>query len=387
MSSNTSTSVCDPFSPFQLGPITLRNRFIKSGANEGMCYEGAPSKALLKHHRDLAAGGVALTTVAYGAVAKEGRTLDNQIWIRREVLPDMKAMADAVHAEGGKISFQITHGGSFVTMCKVKGRTMSSMSGFNPAGSMAGNFFQRAMNEEDMDRVANEFASAAELCREAGFDAVEIHMGHGYMLNQFISPLSNKRTDQYGGNAENRARFPAMVLKRVKEAVGKDLAVTVGKNVRIRAGGRNIESTWFILGSNLNVEEMERVLHDRWFLRTMMKLSQRFAPKVEFKEMYFLDYSRKIRAALDMPLAYLGGTKSMDNVEIAMRDGFECVVMARALIHDTALINKFKEGTLRHSGCTSCNSCVAYIYDPAGTRCVENPPNELKLNQVRASAG
>ena len=129
------------------------------------------------------------------------------------------------------------------------------------------------------------------------------------------------------------------------------------------------------------------MLHDRWFLRTMMKLSQRFAPKVEFKEMYFLDYSRKIRAALDMPLAYLGGTKSMDNVEIAMRDGFECVVMARALIHDTALINKFKEGTLRHSGCTSCNSCVAYIYDPAGTRCVENPPNELKLNQVRASAG
>ena len=414
MSSNTSASVCDPFSPFQLGPITLRNRFIKSGANEGMCYEGAPSKALLKHHRDLAAGGVALTTVAYGAVAKEGRTLDNQIWIRREVLPDMKAMADAVHAEGGKISFQITHGGSFVTMCKVKGRTMSSMSGFNPAGSMAGNFFQRAMNEEDMDRVANEFASAAKLCREAGFDAVEIHMGHGYMLNQFISPLSNQRTDQYGGNAENRARFPAMVLKRVKDAVGKDLAVlakinvadgvrsgatvddaivtgkvlqAAGADMLVLSGGRNIESTWFIFGSNLNVAEMERVLHDRWFLRTMMKLSQRFAPKVEFKEMYFLDYSRKIRAALDMPLAYLGGTKSMDNVEIAMRDGFECVVMARALIHDTALINKFKEGTLRHSGCTSCNSCVAYIYDPAGTRCIENPPNDLKLNQVRASAG
>lgn len=95
-------AIPDPFQPFQLGPITLRNRFIKSGANEGMCVDGAPSKALLKHHRDLAAGGVALTTVAYGAVAKVGRTLENQIWIRPEILLDLKAMADAVHAEIGR---------------------------------------------------------------------------------------------------------------------------------------------------------------------------------------------------------------------------------------------------------------------------------------------
>ncbi len=402
-----------PFQPFQLGPITLRNRFIKSGANEGMCIDGAPTKALLNHHRDLAAGGVALTTVAYGAVAKIGRTLDNQIWIRREILPDMKAMADAVHAEGGKICFQITHGGSFVTMVKVPGRTMSACSGFNPAGAMAGNFFQRAMNEKDMDLVAGQFATAAELCREAGFDAVEVHMGHGYMLNQFVSPISNKRTDKYGGSAENRARFPAMVLKRVKDAVGKDLAVlakinvddgvrggataedaivtgrvlqAAGADMLVLSGGRNMESGWFIFGSNINIEEMEVVLRDRWFLRTMMKVSQKYAPKVEFKEMYFLEHSRKIRAALDIPLGYLGGVKSMDNVEMAMQEGFECVVMARALIHDTGLVNKFQSGALRQSGCTSCNRCVAYIYDPAGTRCVENPPNDLALNRIRASA-
>lgn len=408
-----SATVIDPFAPFQLGPITLRNRFIKSGANEGMCFEGAPSKALLKHHRDLAAGGVALTTVAYGAVAREGRTLDNQIWIRPEILPDMKALADAVHAEGGKISFQITHGGSFVTQCRVQGRCMSSMSGFNPAGSMAGNFLQRAMNEEDMDRVAGQFATAAELCREAGFDAVEIHMGHGYLLNQFVSPLSNKRTDQYGGSAENRARFPAMVLKRVKQAVGQDLAVLAKINVAdgvkggataddaivtgrvlqaagcdmlVLSGGRNIESTWFIFGSNINVEEMEHVLRDRWFLRSMMKLSQRFAPKVDFKEMYFRDYSKKIRAAVDMPMAYLGGTKSIDNVRTALADGFDAVVMARALIHDPALVNKLQSGELARSGCTSCNRCVAYIYDAGGVRCTENasPANDLALNRQPA---
>ncbi len=407
----TDQAIPDPFQPFQLGPVTLRNRFIKSGANEGMCVDGAPSQALLNHHRDLAAGGVALTTVAYGAVAKVGRTLSNQIWIRSEILPDLRAMADAVHAEGGKISFQITHGGSFVTQCHVRGRTMSAMSGFNPAGAMAGNFLTRAMNENDMDLVAGQFAMAAELCREAGFDAVEIHMGHGYLLNQFISPLSNQRTDSYGGNAENRVRFPARVLARVKAAVGRDLAVlakinvadgvrrgatvddaivtgralqAAGADMLVLSGGRNMESGWFIFGSNFNLEEMDIVLRDRWFLRTMMHVAQGTAPKVEFHEMYFLEHSRKIRAALKMPLAYLGGAKSMDNVETALKEGFDAVVMARALIHDPALVSKFQRGELRQSGCTSCNRCVAYIYDPAGTRCVFNPPNDLKLNQVAA---
>lgn len=221
----------DPFAPFQLGPITLRNRFIRAGANEGMCIDGAPSKALVKHHRDMAAGGVALTTVAYGAVSKVGRTLDNQIWIRPDILPDLKALAQAVHAEGGRISFQLTHGGSFVTSCKVDGATMSASSGFNKAGVLRGNYWQRSMTKADMDQVAGEFATAAQLCRDAGFDAVEIHMGHGYLLNQFISPLSNRRKDAYGGSAENRVRFPAEVLRRVKQAVGREMAVLAKINV------------------------------------------------------------------------------------------------------------------------------------------------------------
>ena len=203
-----------PFDSLRIGPITLHNRFIKAGANEGMNVEGAPSKALVKHHRDLAAGGVALTTVAYGAVSEIGRTLFNQTWIRREILSDLRALTGAVHAEGGKISFQITHGGSFVTGLKVKGPALSSSAGINEAGLLQGNWRQRAMDEADMDRVTGEFVEAAGICREAGFDAVELHMGHGYLLNQFISPLSNKRRDGYGGSAENRARFRRACSRR-----------------------------------------------------------------------------------------------------------------------------------------------------------------------------
>ncbi|PLW84435.1 flavin oxidoreductase [Kineobactrum sediminis] len=408
------TASVSPFSPLTLGPLTLRNRFIKSGANEAMCLDGRPSKALVKHHRDLAAGGVGMTTVAYMSVAVEGRTLPNQIWMRPEVLPDLRVLTDAVHAEGAAISAQITHGGSFVTGMKVRGRTISASSGFNPAGLLKGNLLQRAMTEEDMTRVIAEFVAAAELAREAGFDAVELHMGHGYLLNQFISPLSNRREDQYGGSPENRVRFPAQVLAAVKQAVGDDLAVlakinvadgtrrgasvedaivtamalqAAGADMLVLSGGRNVESTWFMFGSNMNRDEIGRVLKQQgdWITALMMKFAASSEPQVEFREMYFLDYSRKIRAAVNIPLAYLGGTKSLANAEQAMAEGFECVVMARALIHDPALVSKFQSGELSESGCDNCNGCVAYIYHPAGTRCVYNPPNDPSLNTLPAA--
>lgn len=409
------TEASSVFDPVTIGPLTLRNRFIKSGANEAMCLEGHPTKALVQHHTDLARGGVGMTTVAYMAVAPEGRTLPNQIWMRPDILPDLKALTDAVHAEGAAISAQITHGGSFVTGMKVKGRTISACSGFNPAGALKGNFLQRAMTEADMERVIGEFVAAAELARDAGFDAVELHMGHGYLLNQFISPINNRREDEYGGSAENRVRFPARVLAAVKQAVGSTTAVLAkinvadgisrgakvedgivtanalqeaGADMLVLSGGRNVESTWFMFGSRMNRTEIVKVLKQQgeWLTAFMMRGAASTEPDIKFKEMYFLEHSRKIRAAVDLPLAYLGGIKSLANAETAMTEGFECVVIARALLHDPALVNKFRSGEQLESGCDNCNGCVAYIYHPGGTRCVYNPPNDLELNLTFASS-
>jgi len=400
-----------PFDSLQIGPLTLRNRFIKSGANEAMSRDGCPTKALVKHHSDLAAGGVGMTTVAYVAVAEVGRTLKDQIWMRREVLPSLRVLTDAVHRNDAAISAQITHGGAFVTGMHVRGRTISSSGGFNAAGSLKGNFLQRAMNEHDMQRVTDEFVAAAIMAREAGFDAVEIHMGHGYLLNQFISPLSNHRDDEYGGTAENRVRFPARVLAAVKRAVGDELAViakinvadgvrrgataedgivtakaleNAGADMLVLSGGRNVESTWFMFGSNMHREEMAKVLKEQgdWITALAMKAAAGTEPKIEFREMYFREYSLKIRAAVKLPLAFLGGVKSIVNAQQAVDDGFDGIVMARTLIHDPALVNKFRSGEVKVSGCTNCNACVAYIYHPGGTRCVLNPPNDLALNQV-----
>ncbi|GAB3275477.1 NADH:flavin oxidoreductase [Parahaliea aestuarii] len=408
------TTARSPFDPVTIGPLSLRNRFVKSGANEAMCIDGKPTKALVKHHRDLAAGGVGMTTVAYMAVAPEGRTLPNQIWLREAVLPDLQVLTAAVHDEGAAISAQLTHGGSFVTGMKVKGRTISSVSGFNPAGMLKGNFFSRAMDESDMQRVTGEFVRAAQLCREAGFDAVELHMGHGYLLNQFISPLSNTREDEYGGSAENRVRFPARVLAAVKQAVGEQVAViaklsvadgvrrgtqvedtvvtaraleAAGADMLVLSGGRNVESTWYMFGSNMHREEISKVLKQQgeWMTSLMMKAAASSEPKVTFRELYFLENSRRIREAVTLPLAYVGGSKSLANAEQLVAEGFDCIVMARALIHDPALVNKFRSGEVSQSGCDNCNGCVAYIYHPAGTWCVQNPPNDPALNQVPAA--
>lgn len=404
-------TIPSPFDPVKIGPITLRNRFIKSGANEGMCMNGAPTKALVQHHRDLALGGIGMTTAAYFAVSARGRTLANQTWLRPDILPELRALTGAVQQAGAAVSAQITHGGSFT---QVPGHTItpSASSGINKAGLMQGNLFQRAMTEADMEQVAKEFVAGALLCREAGFNAVEIHMGHGYLLNQFISPLSNKRKDRYGGSAEHRVRFPATVLARVKEAVGNDLAVIAKMNVAdgvpggatvedgvvtaralevagadllVLSGGRNMESTWFMFGSPMNQAEFGKVLKANPLSRMLIKLASLNTPKgLAFREMYFLEHSRRIRAAVKMPLAYLGGVKSLANAEAALREGFECVAMARALIHDTGLVNKFRAGRVQRSGCTSCNGCIPYIYHPAGTRCIENPSNDLDLNRTPA---
>ena len=398
--------------PLQIGPVTLRNAFIKAATNENMSKKGVPTQAMLEHHRTLAEGGVGMSTMAYLAVEKTGRTLADQIWLHAEVLPDLKAVTDAVHQAGGKLAAQITHGGSFVTGTFVPAPLKSASGGLNAAGLLCGNVFRRAMNLHDMDEMVARFVEGAELCVKAGFDAVEIHMGHGYLLNQFISPLDNRRSDEFGGGPENRVRFPARVLRAVKDAVGDRIAVLAkinvddgrtrgahvedaivtakaleeaGADMLVLSGGRNVESNWFTFGSSMNLEAMMQVI-GKWTLTGIAVASTaKTAPKVTFKELYFWEYSTQIREAVSMPLAYIGGVKSTANVEQIMAGGFEAVVMGRALLREPDLINRWQTSPEEPSQCDRCNSCLAYIYHPAGTWCIHLPANELEKNLIPAS--
>jgi 2,4-dienoyl-CoA reductase (NADPH2) len=400
------------FDPIQLGPLRLRNRFIKSGANEGMAKNGVPSKMLVEHHRAVAAGGAALCTVAYCAVAPDGRTFVDQVTLDQPSVKHLKVLTDAVHREGAAACAQITHGGAFTFVPKLSTKyPRSSSGGFNAAGVISGRLFKTAMTEGDLERTAEEFAAGARLAREAGFDAVEIHMGHGYLLSQFLSPAYNRRKDQYGGAAAQRARYPAMVLRRVLDAVGGTMAVTCkicvtegfkggataedaaqvaqvlereGANLLVLSGGMNVESPWAIFGSPMPRAATDSVQNP--VIRTATRILRLWEPKVSFHENYFMEHSRKVRAAVKMPLAYLGGVKSVAGVEQAISEGFDCVVMARALIHDPQLVNKFRSGESKVSGCTACNECVVMMYTPGGTCCVLRGPNSAELNSTPAAA-
>lgn len=401
-----------PFDPLTIGPLRLRNRFIKAATNEGMAKGGTPSKMLVRFHEAIAAGGVGMTTVAYCAVSPDGRTFVDQITLDRESLPHLRVLTEAVHAQGAAVCAQITHGGCFTFLPELStGRPLSASGGFNKVGVLSGRFLKRAMTEADMERVAQEFVAGTRLAREAGFDAVEIHMGHGYLLSQFISPLYNKRRDAYGGSPERRARFPAMVLRRVLDAVGAEMAVVVkisttdgvrggntaddmvavakvlereGAHLMVLSAGMNIESITTMFGSSFPRENRPKPSNP--IVAAAMWIQQLTEPRdVQFREMYLLEHSRKIRAAVRTPLAYLGGVKSLASAEMAVAEGFDAIALGRVLIHDPAFVGKLQRGELQESGCISCNRCVAMMYTPGGTCCPLVGTNDPELNRMPAA--
>ncbi len=400
------------FTPLRVGPLTLRNRFIKSATNEGSAKGGVPSKRLVKFHEDIAAGGVAMTTVAYCAVAPDGRTFTDQITLDAQSVPHLQVLTAAVHRHGAAASAQITHGGCFTFVPPTaSARPLSASGGFNKVGIMSGQWLRLKMTGADMERVAAEFVRGAQLARAAGFDAVEIHMGHGYLLSQFLSPLYNRRRDAYGGSIEGRVRFPVMVLQRVLDAVGKDMAVvcklsvtdghprgnsaadgariakaleSAGAHLLVLSAGLNIESITTMFGSSFPKENRTRVSNP--IVAAAMFIQQFTEPKnVTFRELYQLENSRKVRAATRMPLAYLGGVKSLANTEQVLAEGFDAVALGRVLIHQADLVNGFASGRVRESGCTSCNRCVAMMYTAGGTSCVLGEPGDAELNATPAA--
>lgn len=386
-----------PHSPLRIGPLTLRNHFIKAATNEGMAPSGAISDALVRFHQRMAAGGVGMTTLAYCAVSADGRTFVDQPQLGAESIAGLRRLTDAVHAQGAAACAQITHGGAFNFLPRLieHPRPVSADGGFNPPGLMAGRWFKRAATAEDLRQLREAFTQAARIARDAGFDAVELHLGHGYLLSQFLSPAYNHRQDAYGGSAARRARFPAEVLDSVLDAVGNDLAVLCklsiveghargnrieevieicqtlehsGAHMLVLSAGMNVEAPWTIFGSPLPMRSMTAAARGVFkYLSALMALRQ---PRKPFQPLYLLPYSRQIRAAVSLPLCYLGGVTAAEHVHTLMREGFEGVALGRALIHDPELINQWASGAQHPSGCTACNLCIAQMYTPAGTHCV-----------------
>src|SRR6201987_5860353 len=217
----------DVLSPAKLGPVTLRNRIIKSATFEARTPGALASDDLIEYHRLPAAGGVGMTTVAYCAVSPGGRTEGNGLWMRPEAVPGLRRLTDAIHAEGAAVSAQIGHAGPVANAKTNKATALAPVRFFNPIGMR----FAKKATRDDIDVVIADHATAARFAIEAGFDAVEIHLGHNYLASSFLSPLINRRDDEFGGSLENRAKVARGIVMAVRREVEDQIAVTAKLNM------------------------------------------------------------------------------------------------------------------------------------------------------------
>lgn len=374
------------FTPGRIGPLRLRNRTIRAAAYEGMCPGNAPSDQLYAYHKAVAAGGIGMTTIAYAAVTQSGLSFERQLWLRPDILPGLGRITDAIHKEGAAASIQIGHCGN-MSHKRICGCTpISASSGFN----LYSPTLVRGMRPSQIVAMARAYGEAVRMAREAGMDAVEIHAGHGYLISQFLSPYTNHRKDEYGGSLENRMRFMKMCMEEVMKAAGSDLAVLVKTNMRdgfkggmeideclevartlqnecgahalILSGGFVSRAPMYVMRGTMPLRTMTHYMPFGYLPLGVRMVGKYMIPAEPFKEAYFLEDALKFRAALKMPLVYVGGLVSRPKIEEVLNDGFEFVAMARALVNDPAFVDHIRENREARCDCGHSNYCIARIY-------------------------
>jgi 2,4-dienoyl-CoA reductase-like NADH-dependent reductase (Old Yellow Enzyme family) len=378
------------FAPGPLGPLTLRNRIIKAATFEGVTPGGVVSDELIAFHRRMAAGGVALSTVAYLAVSPEGRTDRHCLQLDEETVPGLRRLTDAVHAEGAAAAAQIGHAGPVANARSNRAPALSPSGGFTPMGSRL-----RAVDVAGIERITEDYRRAAALAVEAGFDSIEVHVGHNYLLSAFLSPKLNRRDDQFGGSVANRARFARTVLRIVRDAAGPNVAVTAKLNmadgvegglwldesVEVATlfeadgaldaleltGGSSLANPMYLFRGDAPLQEFGATLPGPVRLGFRV-IGHRFLREYPYEEAFFLPYARQFKQALTTPLILLGGITELSTIEHALAEGFAFVAMARALLREPDLPNRMRTGASTTSLCIHCNKCMPTIY--SGTRCV-----------------
>jgi 2,4-dienoyl-CoA reductase-like NADH-dependent reductase (Old Yellow Enzyme family) len=378
------------FAPAPLGPLTLRNRIIKAATFEGVTPGGRVSDDLVAFHRRVAAGGAAMSTVAYLAVSPEGRTDRHCLLLDDDTVPALRRLTEAVHAEGAAAAAQIGHAGPVANARSNGAPALSPSGGFTPMGSRL-----RAVDAAGIERITEDYRNAARRAVEAGFDSIEVHVGHNYLLSAFLSPKLNRRDDQFGGSVENRARFARAVLRTVRDAAGPATAVTAKLNmadgvdgglwldesVEIAGlfesdgtldaleltGGSSLANPMYLFRGDAPLREFGATLPPAVRLGFRV-LGKRFLRAYPYEEAFFLPYARQFQRVLTTPVILLGGITELATIESALAEGFAFVAMARALLREPDLPNRMRAGTAASSLCIHCNKCMPTIY--SGTRCV-----------------
>ena len=377
-------------SPGSIGPLVLRNRVIKAATYEGLSHRSLVTTDLVDFHRAYAAGGVGMTTVAYCAVAPDGRTAPDQLLWTDDARPGLRALTDAVHAEGAAVSAQIGHAGP---VADPRGNKLPALSPSTRFPNLSGGVSRKA-TVSDIQRVTVAHADAARRAIEAGFDAVEVHLGHSYLASAFLSPKINHRRDEYGGSLENRAKVALGILRAVRDAVGSRIAILAKLNMSdgVRGGitleeairtarwieadgtadalemtaGSSLLNPMYLFRGGAPVEEFVEVMPQP--IKTVMRFAgRRFIREYPYHDAYLLEDARTVRQAVSLPMVLLGGITDRASMDLAMTEGFEFVAMGRALLREPDLVNRIAVDATTPSLCIHCNRCMPTNF--VGTHC------------------
>ena len=350
---------------------------------------------LIDFHRRFAKGGVGMTTVAYCCVARDGASAPGQIVMDERAVPGLQKLAEAIHNDGAAISAQLGHAG-VVANKKLIGKTPMAPSRFvNPASFD----YCREIRRDEIARVVDQFGQAADIAVAAGFDAVELHFGHLYLPSSFLSPLINRRKDDYGGSIENRSRFVREIAQRVRETVGDRIAVTAKLNMvdGMRGGiwlaealrtaqlldedgnldaielteGSSVYKPLYLFRGDVPADDFAKVLPQPQSIG--VRLFGKWAMgNYEYRDLYMLDNARQfIPVVKDTKLILLGGINNRDHMVTGLREGFDFVALGRALLREPDLVNKLMDDPAAQGRCNHNNKCMVTVF--GRTHCVLDP--------------
>ncbi len=356
------------FETTEIRGMTLVNRFVRSATWEGMAREdGACTPKLVQLMAQLAEGGVGLIITSHAYVTKGGQATPWQLGVYSDdLVPGLREMTSAVHDRGGKIVLQLAHAGIFANP-QSTGQPNLCPSPKEGLATSPG----KEMAIRDIQQVVKGLAEAASRAVQAGFDGVQIHAAHGYLLSQFLSPAFNRRTDAYGGPIENRARVVLEALAAVRKAVGPNYPVLVKMNCQDALDGGLVVEDALRAGTMLAEAAIDAIELSGGTLISKALSPSRTAILSEEKEAYFQEEAKVFKKSVGVPIILVGGVRSCQVAERLLNNGVaDYFSMSRSLIREPGLINRWKSGDLRKAACISDNQCFEPARAGEGMYCV-----------------
>jgi 2,4-dienoyl-CoA reductase-like NADH-dependent reductase (Old Yellow Enzyme family) len=356
------------FESTQINGMEIPNRFVRSATWAGMADDdGAVNPKLIRTMVDLAEGGVGLIISGHAYVSPEGQAGPWQLGIYKDELVDgLKTMCDAIHKAGGKIVSQLAHAGHFAAKALTK-QTPHVVFNFEGLSKSP----RHELTKEDIQKLAAAFADAARRAKEAGFDGVQIHSAHGYLLSQFLSPAYNRRKDEYGGPIENRVRVHLEVYNAIRDAVGKDYPILVKINSEdCIENGLTLEDS-VAAAKMLADAGMDAIELSGGTLSSGKLSPSRFGINKEEKEAYFKEAAAVYKKAINIPLILVGGMRSLNVAEKTIAGGTaDYISMCRPFIREPDLVKRWQSGDTSPAKCKSDNMCFGPAMEGKGILCV-----------------